>query len=189
MVELLEIYLKSDQWLDLRAKLSSNKQIGFSNTNVQKTLLLEIFFLIYYFFIFNWRISTLQYCDGFCHTATWISHRHIYVFPLLNPDSHLPPQLIPSGCHRTPALRAMHHTSNSHWLSILHMVMYMFQCYTLKSSHPLLLPLSPKQSLQFPSPLTECFMENSVPQYASNFKIRLNIFYPRIITSSRWCQI
>ena len=44
MVELLEIYLKSDQWLDLRAKLSSNKQIGFSNTNVQKTLLLEIFF-------------------------------------------------------------------------------------------------------------------------------------------------
>ena len=27
---------------------------------------------------------------------------------------------------------------------ILHMVMYMFQCYSLKSSHPHLLPLSPK---------------------------------------------
>ena len=23
---------------------------------------------------FNWRIITLQYCDGFCHTSTWISH-------------------------------------------------------------------------------------------------------------------
>ena len=27
---------------------------------------------------------------------------------------------------------------------VLHMVMYMFQCYSLKSSHPHLLPLSPK---------------------------------------------
>ena len=161
--------------VDLRAKLSSNKQIGFSNTNVQKTLLLEIRFFL--FNNFNWRISTLQYCDGFCHTATWISHRHIYVLSLLNPHSYFPPQLIPSGCHRALALRAMHHTSNSHWLSILHMVMYMFQCYSLKSSHPLLLPLSPKQSLQFPSPLTDCFMENSVPQHASHFKIWLNIFY------------
>ena len=35
------------------------------------------------------------------------------------------------------------HTPNTHWLSILHMAVYMFQCYFLKSSHPLLLPLSP----------------------------------------------
>ena len=27
-------------------------------------------FLIY----FNWRLITLQYCGGFCHTLTWISH-------------------------------------------------------------------------------------------------------------------
>jgi len=25
-------------------------------------------------FIFNWRIITLQYCVGFCHTSKWISH-------------------------------------------------------------------------------------------------------------------
>ena len=25
-------------------------------------------------FIFNWRIVALQYCVGFCHTSTWISH-------------------------------------------------------------------------------------------------------------------
>ena len=23
---------------------------------------------------FNWRLNTLQYCGGFCHTLTWISH-------------------------------------------------------------------------------------------------------------------
>ena len=28
------------------------------------------FFLVY----FNWRLITLQYCGGFCHTLTWISH-------------------------------------------------------------------------------------------------------------------
>ena len=33
--------------------------------------------------IFNWRIITLQYCIGFCHTSTWISHRYTYVPSLL----------------------------------------------------------------------------------------------------------
>ena len=66
----------------------------------------------------------------------------------LHPEhlSHLPAHLIPPGCHRAPAVCALHHTWNSHWLSILHMVMHMFQCYALKSSHPLL-PLSPKSVL------------------------------------------
>ena len=30
-------------------------------------------------FIFDWRIIALQYCVGFCHTATWISHGYPYV--------------------------------------------------------------------------------------------------------------
>ena len=25
---------------------------------------------------FNWKIVSLQYCGGLCHTSTWISHRH-----------------------------------------------------------------------------------------------------------------
>ena len=42
--------------------------------------------LIFFFnlFIFNWRIIALQYCVGFCHPSTWISHRYIYVPSLLN---------------------------------------------------------------------------------------------------------
>ena len=44
-------------------------------------------------FIFNWRIIALQYCTGFCHTSTCISHRYRHVSSLLS----LPPtsQLIP----------------------------------------------------------------------------------------------
>ena len=59
-------------------------------------------------------------------------------------STSLPPHPTPLGCHRVPALCSLHHTANSHWLSTLHMVMYMFQRCSLKSSHPLLLPLSPK---------------------------------------------
>ena len=59
-------------------------------------------------------------------------------------SSSLPPHSILPGCHRALALGALHHTSNSHWLSILHMVMYVFQFYSLTSSHPLLLPLCTK---------------------------------------------
>ena len=36
------------------------------------------------------------------------------------------------------------HASNLDWWSISHMIIYMFQCYSLKSSHPHLLPQSPK---------------------------------------------
>ena len=55
-----------------------------------------------------------------------------------------PPPPHPSGLSREPALSALLHALNLHWSSILHMVIYMFHCYSLKSSHPHLLPHSPK---------------------------------------------
>ena len=58
--------------------------------------------------------------------------------------SHLPPQSIPQSFPSVPALSALFHASNWHWSSISYMVMYMFPCYSLKSSHPCLLPQSPK---------------------------------------------
>ena len=33
---------------------------------------------------FYWRVITLQYCAGFCHTSMWISHRYTYAPFLLN---------------------------------------------------------------------------------------------------------
>ena len=50
----------------------------------------------------------------------------------------------PSVLSQSTSFGALLHVSNFHWSSILHMVMYMFQCYSLKSPHPCLLPLSPK---------------------------------------------
>ena len=35
-------------------------------------------------FIFNWRITVLQFCVGFCQTSAWISHRYTSVSSFLN---------------------------------------------------------------------------------------------------------
>ena len=56
----------------------------------------------------------------------------------------LPPHHSPLHCPRALALKALLHASNLHWSSILYMVRHMFQCYSLKSPHPRLLPQSPK---------------------------------------------
>ena len=42
--------------------------------------------------------------------------------------SRLPPHPVPLGCPRAPTLGALIHALNSHRSSVLHMVMYMFQC-------------------------------------------------------------
>ena len=33
------------------------------------------------FYLFNWRLITLQYCGGICHTTTWISYQCTCVPP------------------------------------------------------------------------------------------------------------
>ena len=99
--------------------------------------------LFFFFFYFNWRLITLQYCGGFCHTFTLISHGCTCV-PHPEPLSHLPSHPIPQGHPSAPALSTLSHASNLDWRSISHMIIYMFQCYSLKSSHPHLLPQSPK---------------------------------------------
>ena len=76
-------------------------------------------------------------------------HQHelatgIHVPPHPESPCHLPPRSTPPGCPRALALGALIHASNLHWPSILQMVMDMFQCYFLKSSHPRLLLLNPK---------------------------------------------
>ena len=68
----------------------------------------------------------------------------IHVSSLPDPPSLLPPHPIPLGCPSAPAFSALFHASNLDWSSISHMVIYMLECYSLKSSHPRLLPQSPK---------------------------------------------
>ena len=92
---------------------------------------------------FNWRPITLQYCGGFCHKFTRISHGCTCV-PHPDPPSHLSPHPILQGHPSATALSTLSHASNLGWQSVSHMIIYMFQCYSLKSSHPHRLPQSPK---------------------------------------------
>ena len=82
----------------------------------------------------------LQYYGGFA--IHWISHRCTCV--PLPPCPKPPPQPIPLGHPRALALSALSHASNLDWRSVSHMAIYVFQCFSLKSSHPCLLPQSPK---------------------------------------------
>ena len=95
------------------------------------------------FFFFSWRLITLQYCSGFCHTLTWISHGCTCV-PHPEPPSHLLPHSIPLGQPSAPSLSALSHAWNLDWRYVSHMIIFMFQCYSLKSSHLRLLLQSPK---------------------------------------------
>ena len=54
------------------------------------------------FIFISWRLITLQYCSGFCHTLTWISHGFTCV-PHPDPPYHLPPHPIPLGLPSAPA--------------------------------------------------------------------------------------
>ena len=58
--------------------------------------------ILFFSFIFiSWRLITLQYCSGFCHTLTWISHRFTSI-PHSYPPYHLPLHLIPLGLPSAP---------------------------------------------------------------------------------------
>ena len=46
-------------------------------------------FFFFSFIFISWRLITLQYCSGFCHTLTWISHGFTSI-PHPDPPSHFP---------------------------------------------------------------------------------------------------
>ena len=61
------------------------------------------YFFFYFYFFISWRLITLQYCSGFCHTLKWISHGFTCV-PHPTPPSHLPLHPIPLGLPSAPGL-------------------------------------------------------------------------------------
>ena len=87
-------------------------------------------FLFLKFIYFNWRLITLQYCGGFCHTSMWISQGW-------SPLPHSSPP------HSSRLSQSTSFECPASWIeltlsSILHIVIYMFQRYSLKSPHPYL---------------------------------------------------
>ena len=95
-------------------------------------------FTLFYFIILYW----------FCHTSTWIRHNCTHV-PNPEPTSHLPPHTILLGHPSAPAPSIQYHASNLDWWFVSYMILYMFQCHSLKTSHPLPLPQSPKDCSKY----------------------------------------
>ena len=110
----------------------------FNNLSIR---LLSTFILIFLKFLLEANYFTILW--WFCYTFTWINHGCTCVHHP-NPPSHLPPHPISQGYSNAPAPSTLPHASNLDWRSITHMLICMFQCYSLKSSHPCLLSQSPK---------------------------------------------
>ena len=62
--------------------------------------------ILFFSFIFiSWRLITLQYCSGFCHTLTWISHGFTSI---PHPDTSSPPPSPPASSGSSQGIRPEH---------------------------------------------------------------------------------
>ena len=77
------------------------------------------------------------------HTSTWIHHGCTWV-PNPEPHSHLPPYTLSLGHPSAAAPSILYPASNLDWRFVSYIILYMFQCHSPKSSHPLPLPQSSK---------------------------------------------
>ena len=77
------------------------------------------------FFVVSWRLITLQYCSGFCHTLTWISHGYkIFYFHTEESDckdlicvlitQSCPTLCDPMDCH-PPGFSSMEFPRQEYW--------------------------------------------------------------------------
>ena len=92
-------------------------------------------------FVFNWRVTALQCCAGFCHKAPCIGRKHTYalLLELLSyPHSISPPRLSQST---RLSSRIVQQLPISH---LFHTWSCTCQCCPLNSSHPLLPPMCPQ---------------------------------------------
>ena len=102
--------------------------------NLVLTLGDDLFTYLFFPFIFiSWRLITLHYCSGFCHTLTWISHGFTCV---PHPDPPLPPlsPSHPSGSSQCTSPEHLSHASNLGWWSVPPLIVYLFQCCSLRAS-------------------------------------------------------
>ena len=107
--------------------------ITYINNKSSTTYIFNSFLSYFYFTILYWV----------CHTLTWIHHGCIRAPNPVSP-SQLPPHIISLDHPCAPAPSILYLVSNIDSCFISYMIVYMFQCHSPKSSHPLPLPQSPK---------------------------------------------
>ena len=99
-------------------------------------------------------------CSGLVHwddPEAWYGEgggRGVHVRELMH--SHLPPHIISLDHPRAPAPSILYPASNIDWRFVSYMIVYMFQCHSPTSSHPRLLPQSPKVCSLYLSLLLSC---------------------------------
>ena len=76
----------------------------------------------------------------------YIDLNHPWIYMCSPSQSPLPPPSPshPSGSSQCSSPEHLSHASNLGWRSVSHLIVYLFQCCSLRTSHPCLLPQSPK---------------------------------------------
>ena len=119
--------------------------------------------------MFKWRVPLSKWLKKFFlfYSIGFAVHQHesataVHVFPILNPTPTSLPMPSPRGmvrggrgdpiqapCMYDPiqAPSILHPASNLDWRFISYMILYMFQCHSPKTSHPLPLPQTPQTVL------------------------------------------
>ena len=67
--------LREKKWITVRA---SESGVAMRAWQLEILHILVFFFFPSFIFI-SWRLITLQYCSGFCHTLTWIRYLGVYL--------------------------------------------------------------------------------------------------------------
>ena len=136
------ILVSSNKWTQLSAleQWSSNWSpcLKVSRLDSFESSQCSCFFLFFNFILF--LNFTILY--WFCQISKWIHHRYTRV-PHPEPSSLLPPHTIPLGHPSAPAPSIMYRASNLDWRLVSYMILYLLQCHSPKSSHPLPLSQSP----------------------------------------------
>ena len=107
----------------------------FTDRSSKKARPTSVFFLFFFIFKLYNIVLVLPNIKMNRHRYTCVSHPE--------PSSLLPPHTIPLGHPSAQAPSIQYRASNLDWRLVSYMILYMFQCHSPKSSHPLPLQKSP----------------------------------------------